>query len=126
MGGRGAGPAVGLAAIRAPWDPLWMSGGMYQYVSQFEDHRREGLRKFASGDQDLLFYDEGRNATVVTVGRNNSTGNIWLANNGKVDASSSGDMPTQVLVALAGAQYVAHPDEVLVIGLASGITAGVA
>lgn len=117
------GLAVGLAAIRAPWDPLWMSGGMYQYVSQFDDHSREGLRKFATGDQDLLFYDEGR-STVVTVGRNNTTGNIWLANNGKVDASSSGDMPTQVLVALAGAQYVPHPDEVLVIGLASGITAG--
>jgi spermidine synthase len=33
-------------------------------------------------------------------------------------------MPTQVLVALAGAQYVEHPDRVLVIGLASGITAG--
>jgi DNA polymerase-3 subunit beta len=33
-------------------------------------------------------------------------------------------MPTQVLVALAGAQFVEKTDRVLVIGLASGITAG--
>lgn len=115
--------AVAALWIRAPWEPLWMSGGMYQYVSQFEDHTPAGMRRFATKDQDLMYYDEGE-SSVVTVGRNRGSGNLWLANNGKVDASSSGDMPTQVLVALAGAQYVERPDRVLVIGLASGITAG--
>jgi spermidine synthase len=114
---------VGLGWVRAPWDPLWMSGGMYQYVSMFEHHDREALVRWATGNQELLFHDEGR-STVVIVARNVDSGNLYLANNGKVDASTSGDLPTQVLVALAGAQYVEKPDRVLVIGLASGITAG--
>ncbi len=122
--------AAGLAAasvlpfaLRAPWDPIWMSGGLYQYVSEFEDHSREGIRRFATNNQELLFYAEGL-STVVTVARNTNTGNIWLANNGKVDASSNGDMPTQVLCSLVAAQHAPALDDVLVIGLASGITAG--
>jgi spermidine synthase len=116
--------AAGLAlGIRAPWDPLWMSGGMYQYVSQFRDHSAAGILRFATKDQELLFYDEGR-SSVVTVGRNADTGNIWLANNGKIDASTSGDLPTQVLVGVVGAQFVDAPRRALVVGLASGITAG--
>ncbi|MEZ4235504.1 MAG: hypothetical protein R3F59_04945 [Myxococcota bacterium] len=114
---------MGAAVVRAPWDPLWMSGGMYQYVSQFHDHSAAGIRKFALKDQELLYYDEGR-SSVVTVGRNANSGNIWLANNGKIDASTVGDRPTQVLVGLVGAQFVEHPQRALVIGLASGITAG--
>lgn len=114
---------VGLLLVRAPWDPLWMSGGMYQYVSQFDDHSAYGIHKFATVNQELMFHDEGR-STVVTVARNVNSGNMWLANNGKVDASTSSDMPTQVLVALAGAQFAEKTDRVLVVGLAAGITAG--
>ncbi|MEQ1507855.1 MAG: hypothetical protein ABMB14_36845, partial [Myxococcota bacterium] len=117
--------AVAALGIRAPWDPLWMSGGMYQYVSQFDDHTVAGMQKFATGSQAVKFYDEGR-SSVVTVATNVNSGHLWLANNGKVDASTSGDLPTQVLVALAAAPYVDRPDPVLVIGLASGITAGAA
>ena len=112
---------VGL--VRAPWDPLWMAGGLHHYVSDIEHHRRESLHWFATGDQELLFYAEGL-STVVTVGRNGQTGNRWLANNGKVDASSQGDMSTQVLCGMVGAQHVNHPEKSLVIGLASGVTAG--
>jgi spermidine synthase len=115
--------AAGALFVRAPWNPMWMSGGMYQYVSRFSDHTMAGIERFALHDQELLFYDEGR-STVVTVGRNVSTGNLWLANNGKIDASTSGDLPTQVLASLIGAQHSEKLDRALVIGLASGITAG--
>ncbi|HHO52087.1 MAG TPA: hypothetical protein ENK18_14700 [Deltaproteobacteria bacterium] len=111
--------------VWAPWDPLWMSGGMHHYVSQFSQHTREGIHWFATGNQELLFYREGL-STVVTVGRNVNTGNRWLANNGKIDASATGDMPTQVLCSLIAAQHLEAPAEGLVIGLASGVTAGAA
>ncbi len=111
------------ALVWAPWDPLWMSGGMHHYVSQFDQHSREGIRWFATGGQELLFYREGL-STVVTVGRNTQTGNRWLANNGKVDASTGADMPTQVLSGQLPVRLAADPADVLVVGLASGITAG--
>lgn len=112
-----------FVARQPPWDPMLMTAGMYQYVSHFEDHSREGIRRYAVGKYDLLFYDEGL-SSVVTVAKNRESENIWLANNGKVDASTTTDMPTQVLCSLLPIQFVEDPRDVLVIGLASGITAG--
>ena len=51
-------------------------------------------------------------------------GNIWLANNGKIDASTISDMPTQVLVGHIPFVFQPLAEDILVIGLASGVTAG--
>ena len=112
-----------LAVVPPPWDPLLMTAGMYKYVTDVSDHSRAGVRRYAVEAYDLLYYREGY-ATVVTVARNKSSQNIWLANNGKVDASTTTDMPTQILVSLLPMQFVERPEDVAVIGLASGITAG--
>jgi spermidine synthase len=123
----GTAAAAGLAGLvllaAPPWDPLLMSAGMYKYVSDLSDTSHEAVRNFAVSDYDLLFYEEGR-TSVVTVARSVGTENIWLANNGKVDASSTVDMPTQVL--LGRLPYLVRPDakSTLVVGLASGVTAG--
>jgi spermidine synthase len=102
---------------------LLMTAGMYKYVSDLADRTRAGIIRYTVDQYDLLYYREGL-SSVVTVARNRETGNIWLANNGKVEASTTVDMPTQVLVSLLPFLYAERPDEVLVIGLASGITAG--
>ncbi|MCB9674982.1 MAG: fused MFS/spermidine synthase [Alphaproteobacteria bacterium] len=106
-----------------PWDPLLMTSGMYHYVTEFSDHSRAGILEYSIELYDLVYYEEGL-STVVTVARNKESGNMWLANNGKVDASTTTDMPTQVLCSLLPMQFAQTTDEVLVIGLASGITAG--
>lgn len=109
-----------------PWDELLMTAGMYKYVSDMEPHERtrRGVLDYAVTPYELIFYDEGL-SSVVTVAQAKGSGNIWLANNGKVDASTNVDMPTQVLVAHLPFLFMSHPPEdVLVIGLASGITAG--
>jgi spermidine synthase len=111
--------------VQAPWNPMWMSGGMYQYVSQFDDHSREGMMTYAQGDHEVVFYEEGL-STVVLVGRNPKSGNLWLANNGKVDASTAGDLRTQILISLVPGLFHEAPAETLVVGMASGITAGAA
>jgi spermidine synthase len=108
---------------KPPWDPLLMTAGMYHYVTTFDDHSREGIREYSVDLYDLVFYEEGL-SSVVTVAKNKDSGNIWLANNGKVDASTTTDMPTQVLCALLPIAYAPALEDVLVIGLASGITAG--
>jgi spermidine synthase len=107
---------------KPPWDPLVMTAGMYQYVGDIDEYDRQSVLDFAVTPYDLLFYEEGV-SSVVTVARA-ASGNMWLANNGKVDASTSVDMPTQLLVAHLPFAFHPKPKRVALIGLASGITAG--
>lgn len=127
-----AGGAVGLVLVGGvlfwqppPWNALMMTAGMYKYVSDLhpEERNRKDIIDFAVTPYELLFYEEGL-SSVVTVAKSKESGNIWLANNGKVDASTSVDMPTQVLVAHLPFAFMPKPENVMVIGLASGITAG--
>jgi len=106
-----------------PWEPLHMTAGMFKYVTELSERSRANVRRYAVEPYDLLYYSEGL-SSVVTVARNRKTGNTWLANNGKVDASTSSDMPTQVMVGHLPFFFGREPGEACVIGLASGITAG--
>jgi len=73
----------------------------------------------AVGSEQLSF-EEGWNATV-SVWRNGLT--TWLKTNGKSDASSVGDMNTQVLVGLLPALAHPRPRRAFVVGFGSGVTA---
>ncbi len=120
----GFGVALGSAVlfVRPPWDQATMTSGMYLYLSRFSDHSRAAIKQ-STVSPDMVFYREGK-TSVVTVGINKVTHNIWLANSGKIDASSQGDRPTQVLVGVMPLMHVERPERVLTIGLASGMTAG--
>ncbi len=134
----------GLAAVvsllwsfRPPWEPLLMTSGVYKYVDNLQEPSMAHLRRLLIDRYELLYYNEGL-STVVTVARDRTSGNQWLANNGKIDASTSADMPTQVLVAHLPMMFlppkaalpagsVPKPGEersAMLIGLASGITLG--
>jgi len=124
--------AFGLTAVaciglvhwqRPPWDTLLMSSGMYQYAARISEPTREGIRAYAVDPFETLFYEEGR-SSVVSVAVSRNTGELWLANNGKVDASSGGDMSTQVILAHLPLLLGHRADRALVIGLASGVSAG--
>jgi spermidine synthase/tetratricopeptide (TPR) repeat protein/MFS family permease len=73
----------------------------------------------------VLFYKEGASATVgvVQVPTSDVKQNV-LVINGKGDASSIGDLPTQVLLGQVPLLFHPHPDTILVIGYGSGVTAG--
>jgi spermidine synthase len=118
---------LGLAFVaqRPPWNPLLMTAGLYHYVTTFDDHSRAGIRQYSTGLYDLRFYEEGL-TSVVTVAQNKGSAHLWLAVNGKVDASTTSDMPTQVLLAALPMQFVEAPADVLIVGLASGVSAGAA
>lgn len=105
------------------WDALMMSSGMYQYASSLPNPTRQGVREFAVAPFELLYYEEGL-SSVVTVARNRKTKSVWLANNGKVDASSGGDMQTQIMLAHLPGLLGYRAERALVIGLASGVSAG--
>lgn len=122
----GAALASGVVLIHLfppPWNPLLMTAGMYKYITDMDDRSRQGVWDYVVAPYDLLYYREGL-SSVVTVARVRATGNVWLANNGKIDASSRADMPTQVLVSQLPFAFEPDAKQVAVIGLASGVTAG--
>jgi spermidine synthase len=66
-----------------------------------------------------LSFEEGWNA-AVSVWRNGAA--TWLKTNGKADASTLGDMNTQILVGLLPALAHPHPRRAFVVGFGSGVS----
>jgi len=114
---------TGLALLQPRWDARLFAVGVHLRVSDFASASAEAVRAFAEEGWTLLYYDQGATGAVA-VGRSDTTGNIWLSVNGKVDASTGDDMPTQVLSGQLPVRIAPHPERVAVVGLASGVTAG--
>jgi predicted membrane-bound spermidine synthase len=116
-----------LALWRNNFDQRLLSSGVFRY----------GLLPRANQRQ-ILFYRDGRTATV-TVGRTLSDGNLFIATNGKPDASldtlwyrkpgttgprkpMGGDVSTQVLLPLIALAHAPRAQTVAVVGQGSGMT----
>ncbi len=118
--------AVALATIGLTGGDGWryvLSSGMFRF--------RENEASRASLEQrrqhiKLLFYEDAADATVTVeqADTNGGTNQISLRINGKVDATTRGDLATQYL--LAHLPLLARPEakQVFVLGFGSGITAG--
>jgi spermidine synthase len=87
--------------------------------------RGPGILARAETDE-LVYYGDGIGGFTTVLKQADSLGNIEyaMANSGKMDASSQGDMPTQTLLAHFGMLFHRNPKTVMVLGLASGVTAG--
>ncbi len=120
-----------------PWSPAVLSSGIFRYVRDFvgldRDQFRERARQMAG---DLLMFDEGLTCTV-TVTRTPEA--VTLMVNAKPDASTpSGlgnpldtnappallDLPTQILLGQLPMLVAPRAEQVLVVGLGSGLTVG--
>jgi spermidine synthase len=123
------GPAVLiLAAMLFYSPPVWkaplMVSGTYIYAHNFGNtSRQELLAMYTLQNEPLLYYKEGHTCTI-SVHKSRRTGTIYMKSNGKVEASTKGDMPTQVLVAQIPLLLAPKMDEVLVVGMGSGVTVG--
>ena len=105
-----------------PWDQRVMSSGTAVYGKRYLQDIGDGsLSDVLRKGGEVLFYRDGISGTVsvLRLGRN-----VFLRVNGKTDASTTNDMPTQLM--LGHLPLLVHPDPrgVLVIGLGSGVTAG--
>ncbi len=119
---------TGLAVGTPPWNRAVMTSGVFQYAPRYmsQFHSR---RQFLDYHRDLrqLFYEDGPTTTVAVERRPERLEgkvNTVLSVNGKVDASSVGDMETQVLLGQLPLLTVAHARSVMVIGMGSGVSAG--
>ena len=114
---------LAVVLVQPGWEGKLFAVGVYNRVSDLGDRSRDGVRSFATEGWELVSYRDGRTGAVA-VGRSLATGNTWLSINGKVDASTGDDMPTQVLSGQVPVRMHPAPQRVLVVGLASGVTAG--
>lgn len=119
----GAAVAMALIGLCLPrWNLMLFSSGFFR-VSIARDYIYRKLHKKEWKYPQLAFYEDGI-ATTVSVDRWGKT--LSLKNNGKVDASNEGDMPTQITVGLLPLLLYPgdHPPKVALIGYGSGVTAG--
>jgi predicted membrane-bound spermidine synthase/tetratricopeptide (TPR) repeat protein len=72
-------------------------------------------------EKDILFYKDGLDSTVSVI---RSKGTVALYINGKADASTGEDMPMQILCAQVPLLLKPDIQDVLVVGLGSGVTCG--
>ena len=111
-----------VVLIEPPWDPEVMSSAVYRYAPSLTDKSRNDLFDFLKrGQGETLFYKEGITATVAV---QRQGGGRVLKVNGKPEASTAGDMPTQILIGALPLLVRDHTDDVLLIGLGSGVTLG--
>ena len=126
--------AAFVAMVTAPrWNPGVMTSGMYKYVSSLsEDFTRAEFRNLTEESWELLYYKDGAVSTVTVAWAPDRPGkrdgedvpNLVYMTDGKADASSVADMHTQVMLAQAPMLLHPEPRSTLVIGLATGTTAG--
>lgn len=117
-----AGAAAVLLTPR--WDPSVMTSGPFMQARRLDAGvaaSPEALRAILA-ESKLVYYREDRGTTIAV--RELSDGERILYVDGKPDASSVKDLPTQILLAQVPCLLHPAPRRGLVIGLASGVTLG--
>jgi spermidine synthase len=116
--------ALALTVTLLPdWDRRLMSSAPAVYApSYLRAGAGRPLREIVR-DQEILFYRDGRSGTVAVT---RERGQVFLRINGKIDAGTVVDMPTQIMA--AHLPLLAHPAPraVFILGMGSGMTAGAA
>ncbi|MFO7560932.1 MAG: fused MFS/spermidine synthase [Desulfobacterales bacterium] len=133
-----AGVLAGLILIKdyPHWDRKMLSKGKYHRFDEIQKRKTGWLEALLNGTEifspaeayELVYFGDGIGGfTTVLKSNPDAIGEVTysLLNSGKADASSSRkDMFTQTLLAHFAMLYHEKPENVLVLGLASGITAG--
>jgi spermidine synthase len=119
-------PAVSLAAATGvaglfflpAWDQALMNSGVYIYAPKYL--QMGGLRETLARER-LLAVIEGEETTVAV--HESLDGSLrFFSVNGKTDGGNGADMATQLLVGHIPMLLHPRPDDVLVIGLGTGIS----
>ncbi|MDP2702979.1 MAG: fused MFS/spermidine synthase, partial [Candidatus Rokubacteria bacterium] len=103
------------------WDQRVMSSGAAIYARWYVNASRGQDLAALLRSQHIVYYRDGLSATVAV---SRAGEHVFLRVNGKLDAGTAGDMPTQLMSGHLPLLLHADPKNVLVIGLGSGITAG--
>jgi spermidine synthase len=100
-------------------NPLLQDAGVFIYAQDLSQKDSLPLENQLRTD-DLVFYREGLNANISVHVAENYVG---LRTNGKTDASTAGDMVTQLLLGYLPAVFHPNPQRAFIVGFGSGSTA---
>ena len=117
MGVAAAAAAIALIVALPAWDHELLASGAYKYAPYLQPGDLDTVLRAGR----LEYYKEGAAGTVSV---RSLAGTRSLAIDGKIDASNAGDMLTQRLLGLLPVLLHPNPQDVCVIGLGSGVTAG--
>lgn len=126
---------ISLAFIYPRWNRTMLSTGKYHRYEEPEMIQMGWLQALLYGNDmfadyhggELVYFGDGIGGFTTVKKDTDTMGNInySLLNSGKSDASTvGGDMCTQTLLAHFPMLFHPDPENVMVLGLASGITAG--
>ncbi|MHB8929467.1 MAG: fused MFS/spermidine synthase [Melioribacteraceae bacterium] len=107
--------------------PSWNEAVMIKGVfKSFDETPPASFKEFSKtlNNENIVFYEEGTTATVAVVQSKTNPNNKSLIINGKPDASTYVDMPTQILLGQIPMMLHSNPKNVFVVGFGSGTTIG--
>ncbi len=115
------GAVAALAVFGAEWDRYLLNFGAFDSPGYYSDLiKTKGLRDVLYS-YEIRYYKEGLNANVAVSQEGES---LFLQINGRTEASTTSDMPNQLLAAHIPLLLHREPREACLIGLGSGITLG--
>lgn len=116
---------VVLFFVMPGWQKQMMTSAMYNYAYHLKEMSSKQLSRIITQRTRLLYYRDGLSATV-TVTQNTTANNktLGLTINGKYDGSTGRDMANQRLLAHYPLLLHPNPQNVCVIGMGTGCTAG--
>ncbi len=113
--------AIVLVSILPRWNVSQWTLGMFR-VSSTRDFYPEDVENVLTDDDTIIFHKDGLASTVTVEAED---GERWIKVDGKIDGSSEGDMPTQVLSGMLPLLMKPQSRNVLVIGCGTCVTIGV-
>ncbi len=113
--------ALALLFVPIPFDSTALTSGAFRGPELVLDFGIVDLPLDGVPQNEVLYYRDGISSTVSV---HREEGGIELRVNGKADASTRGDMSTQVLLGEVPMLFGPPARRVSVIGYASGVTAG--
>ncbi len=114
---------TGYVFLHPSWNEKIILSGVFRSFDSVPPNSFEEFTKLFDDDK-IVFYKEGQNATVAVVQSISNPANKRLIINGKPDASTFFDMPTQVLLGQIPMMLHPNPKNIFVVGFGSGTTIG--
>jgi spermidine synthase/MFS family permease len=115
---------VGYLILIPAWNYNSITSGVFRKIHETPPESYNEFISKLSSERKILFYEEGISATVAVYEKRDSIKQRILIVNGKPDASSYLDMPTQVLLGQIPMMLHPNPKNIFVIGVGSGVTIG--